>query len=229
MNYEALSALIIEESATRRSYLWQATLSEPQFAKVKGVKSLEEAIRQLTESKRFDVILLSNSFSRSTLAKFITQAKESAGGKESAFILVLPDDDQTREKIALTMKDGMDGFLFTPFSVSSLKEVARIASNVKQKFETAKRKASLLILLPEISHNLDLIALAKTKNKSSPDKEKELERLSTNLKEIALGFRDIYLDILSEICEKAPPREIPLYKGASERVKALINKKKKSN
>ena len=57
-NYITFSALIVEESAIKRSYLWQVTLSEPQFVKVKGMKSLEKAITHLEDSNYFDIILL---------------------------------------------------------------------------------------------------------------------------------------------------------------------------
>ncbi len=224
MSYEAFSALIVEASPTKRSYLWQATLSEPSFGRVKGMKSLEEALAHLQEGNKFHVLLLSKAFSRKQLSTFITNAKNSSGGKESAYVLVLSDDDQTRETVALSMNDGMDGFLFSPFSVDSLKEVARIAASIKLKFETEKRKASLRIIIPEVTQALDDLALSKIKNKSGGEKEKSLKNKVKNLKEVAYDFREIYIDMLAEICAQAEPRKIPAYEGASERVKAMMDK-----
>ena len=226
MAYEAFSALIVEASPTKRSYLWQATLSEPQFGRVKGIKSLEEAICHLEDGNKFDVLLLSNSHSRLQLKNFILKGKESSGGKEAAYVLVLPEDDEIRETIALTMKDGMDGFLFSPFSVNSLKEVAKIAAAVKHKFESERAVASLKLLLPDVTQALDALAFQKIKSKDCSEKEKEFKRVSANLREVALGFRELYVDQLTEICERAKPRQLPSYKGASERVKALIGSKK---
>ena len=224
MSYDAFSALIIEASPSKRSYLWQATLSEPSFGRVKGMKTLEESLAHLQEGNVFNVLLLSNSFSRTQLANFISKAKESSGGKEAAYVLVLPEDDQTRETVALTMKDGMDGFLFSPFSVSSLKEVAKIAASVKLKFETEKRKASLMLLLPEVSLSLDALAAQKIKGKDFADKDKVFKAQAANLKDVAYDFRDLYIDMLMQVCERAKPRQLPSYKGASQRVKAMLNR-----
>lgn len=225
-SYNAYTALIIEPSASKRSYLWQATLSEPSFARVKGIKSLEEGLMHLQEGNVFNVVLLPSCFNRGQLATFIAKSKESYGGKEAAYVLVLPEDDQVREKIALTIKDGMDGFLFSPFSVNSLKEVANIAASVKLKFETEKRKASLQLLLPDFLLSIDNLALAHLKKKETSDKNKIVKQHANNLKEIATDFRDLYLDILMQECEKAKPRQLPAYKGASKRVKQMLEKSK---
>lgn len=230
-SYTTFSALIIEPSASKRSYLWQATLSEPSFSRVKGIKSLEEAIFHLQEGNAFNVILLSNTFKRQQIASFIEKSKASSGGKEAAYVLVLPEDDQIRETIALTIKDGVDGFLFSPFSVNSLKEVANIAASVKLKFETEKRKASLLLILPDLTKALDSLSLLRLKGKDFSEKEKVFKTQANNLKEIAFDFRDLYIDLLIDECSHCKPRELPAYKGASKRVKELLdrsNKKKKT-
>lgn len=222
--YERLSALIVEPNASKRGYLWQATLHEPQFCKVKGLKTLEDAL-SILGGNNFDVILISSSFSKDRVATFVSSSRMIAGGREAAYVTVVPAEEQTKENIALNLLDGLDGFLFIPFSVSSLKEVAKIAGRVKKKFEGEKKKAALKLLLPDLSKAVDNFAVSRMikSNLEIEMKENLLEAFGS-VKNIAIEFRSDYIDILTEFLESAPPRTLPAYKGASERVKQMYEK-----
>lgn len=222
--YERLSALIVEPNASKRGYLWQATLHEPQFYRVKGLKSLEETLVFLG-SNVSDVLLISSCFPKSKVASFVEQARTLSGGREAAYVTVVPAEEQTKENIALNLMDGLDGFLFIPFSVSSLKEVAKIAGRVKKKFEGEKKKAALKLLLPDLSKAVDNFAVSRMikSNLEIEMKENLLEAFGA-VKNIAIEFRGDYIDILTEFLESAPPRTLPAYRGASERVKQMYEK-----
>ncbi len=222
--YERLSALIIEPNASKRSYLWQATLSEPQFSRVKGMKSLGDTLAFLAE-RSIDVILISACFSKNKVVEFIEHARALQGGKESAYVSVVPTAEQTNENIAMDLLGGLDGFLFVPFSVHSLKQVAKIASRVKKRFEADKKKAALTLLIPPLAKCLDNYAVATMiQSKMTIEKKEELLESFGSVRSIALEFRDDYINILTEQFENCPPRTLPTYEGASERVRMMYEK-----
>ncbi len=228
MSIEYLSALVIEPNSTKRGYLWQATRSEPRFYRVNGTKSLPDALEILKEGKKFDVILLPGHEENKSLEHFLLEAKKTTGGIESAYVIVTTAGEKDRERIANFLLSGFDGFLFSPYSVNNLKDVAVIAAKVKRKFESQRKKAALQILLPSISQSLDNYALAlQNKSTNLEEKKKEFKDSVEPIEEIALEFPIEYLDLITEIFETASPREIPSYRGASQRVKAKLSNKKK--
>lgn len=228
MSIEYLSALVIEPNSTKRGYLWQATRSEPRFYRVNGTKSLQDALELINDGRKFDVILLPGHEDNITLENFLLAAKNTAGGLEAAYVIVTTAGEKDRERIATFLIAGFDGFLFSPYSVNNLKDVAIIAAKVKRKFESQRKKAALQILLPSISQTLDSYALARqTSTTNMDEKKKEFIDSVSPIEAIALEYPIEYLELITQIFDAAPPRVLPSYSGASQRVKAKLSGKKK--
>ena len=220
-----LRALIIETNPTVRGYLWQATLAEPSFHNVKAVKTLDQALKQMCEGKVYDCVLMSGSIDREKTGAFVQKAKESPGGSEAAFVVVVPMSDQNRENIAVNILEGSDGFLFSPFSVASLREVAAIAMRVKRERARSKKQAALQLVMTDVSEILDSLTLAMFCGQPTDRYRRELKQATAALPRLVGEDTDIYYDALSDAFDQAVPRPKVEYSGASERVKQMLTKK----
>lgn len=220
------SAIVIEPLDAKRGYLHQAILSDPNFRKLKGLRNIDEALKVLRGGAPFDVILISASFKSERIKYFITEAKLTPSGKEAAYIIITPASVQNRENIAKGMLDGSDGFLFVPFSVESMTEVAKIANAVSLKFEEERKKAALRILLPNITEALDSLATLAIEGENLAAGRARLKKAMAPVLPIRAELPDEYFDQLSSFCEKCHPRVISKYKTASKRVQAMLEKKK---
>lgn len=224
MTRSQFNALIIEPNATVRGYLWQATLASPHFHRVKAVSKIESAIHRLEEHP-FDCVLISSNYSREEIAGFISAAKVTQGGKESAYIWVLKALHQRSENIAAGLLGGMDGFLLEPFSADSLKQVATVAAKVKREFERQRTEAALRIIVSDIMKTLDAFALAQMTGQEITRTKREFAKSIESLKNVAEADRDLYFKVALELFETAAPRPSIGYKGASKRIKQRLTKK----
>ncbi len=221
---EMLDALIIDSNPLSRGFLWQATLAESHFRRVKAVSTLQAALDQLG-NHQFDVILIPSTIDVEDVKRFVSEARQSIGGKESAFVVVLKVPDQTTEKIATGIMDGTDGFLFEPFSVESLKQVAAIASRVKGEHERQRREAATKLLITDLMRRLDEFALAVQADKGAmihSKERREFLKSSATLKKFRANDLGLYHQLAPEMFEAALPRLV-VYKGASRRLKKKLN------
>lgn len=218
--------LIIEPDNQKLGYLYQAVRAEADFVSVKSFRNIESSIQFLRSTERVDVVLISLDFSQYVISHFIEAAKESRAGREAAYVLLSPTDQDARENVAISMMEGMDGVLFSPFSVHSVKEVARIAEQVRKKFDDQRKKAAMMLLLPNMTTALDDVAKAIYDGVNvTPSKKKlmqSVERISPLRKEML----DEYYTNLFTICEGSRPRSSDgiQYTGASSRLRKKLNK-----
>lgn len=221
---EMLDALIIDSNPLSRGFLWQATLAESHFRQVKAVSTLTVALTQL-DDRVFDVILIPSNAPIDEVKQFVTDAKQKNGGKEAAYIVVLKVPDQTTEKIAAGIMDGTDGFLFEPFSVDSLKQVAAVASRIKGEHERRRKEAAMKLVIGDLIKALDEYSAAVSNDKGAFQNSRErkaFHKASATLKKFRGNDVGIYLDLAPPMFEAAPPR-IKFYKGASRRLQKKLN------
>lgn len=218
-------ALIVDPNPFSRGNLWQATLYEPNFRSVKAVSGLSEALAQLQNGNRFHVLLITSEFPSSDIKTFIPDAKRTDSGKEAAYVLVLKKKDQDAENVATSIVDGTDGLLLEPYSVHSLKQVAAIAARVKGEHERERARAAISLMLHDIIPKLDAYAEAKRKQQEPGSSYKDLKRLGAGLKKIVKEHQSAYAEVAHDVFQTASPRQTKSkYKGASKRVKQLVEK-----
>jgi response regulator RpfG family c-di-GMP phosphodiesterase len=215
----SLQALIIDPNPTSRGYLWQATLAEVNFQRVKAYSKFDTALNYLQEGAKYDVLLITSQFPKDEIARFVEQAKLSEGGKEAAYVVVLKAAHQNTENIATSMMEGVDGFLFEPFSVQSLRQVAAIAARVKSEFEKQRRRAAISLYVIDVMKALDDYALALFSDTDVVAKNKLFLKSVLPFRKMGPEDLAVYYDVVGEIFEKARPRPPISYKGASLRVR----------
>ena len=212
-------AMIIDPDPTSRGYLWQATLAEVSFHKVKAFSKPDTAVAHLAQGAKFDVMLITSGFGRDDIINFIREAKQTEGGKEAAYIWVLKTVHQTTDNIAFGLIDGTDGFLLEPFSVDSLQQVAAIAARVRKEYDRQRKKVALTLVVKEIMNALDEYALARVTKKGIAAATHEFKKASEVLRKLEQDDLEIYHEVACEMFEKGIPRPPIAYRGASTRVK----------
>lgn len=220
--------IVIEPNSFKQAYLYQAIRSEPSFIRLKGFKNIESSLKHLRSSEPADVVIVSYEFTQYVINQFIKAAKESKGGKEAAYVLFAPMDENSREHIALSMMEGMDGVLFAPFSVESVREVALVAERVRKKFEMERKKAALMLLIPNVTNAIDDVARAMIEDKNVIPAKKRLMKSLESIAPLKKDLMNDYYERLFELFDQAKPRppDNLAYMGASKRLKKKLNTNK---
>ncbi|MBP9838041.1 MAG: response regulator [Proteobacteria bacterium] len=221
-NYKPLkiNALIIDPRPESRGFLWQAILANSDFHTAKACSDTEDAIFRLTSGLKFDIVLLNSSLSTKRIAEFLPKAKETEGGRESAYVTVLKKKDQSNENVALGIMEGTDGFLLEPFSYDSLKSVAALAAKIKGEHEEKRHLAALNILIKNIIPKIDLYSEMSRKKDNTKYAKDEFLKAYASLERIAENHYDFYIKTVAAEFMKASPRikKTSSYNGASKRL-----------
>lgn len=227
---EKYDAIIIDPDLDSRMRLKQATASVHNFGKVYQLNTLKESIDRLNANEKIDIIFISYRLSEEETKSFIKQGKETPGGQDSAYILVLKPNAQDSSTIAQNIVIGADGFLFEPYSVDVLLEISSLAGKVKKERSTTREKAAIEFLVGDAVNQLDQLAYDKSM-------QTDVGRTLKKFRETAQAFKTFegtslstYFDAVISKLENAPiPKKIFSkfkYTGASSRLKRRVDARK---
>lgn len=226
MKYESL---VIDTDVNARNRLKQAMMSVFQFGSTAFVASLKEALDSLTNQRKADVVFISFRFPKEQITQFIKDAKQTKGGQDSAFVMILENTKQDSTSIAQNVLVGGDGMLFEPFSVDSLVEITNVAARVRTERAESRERAAFSFLLNDVMQQLDILASLKSRGFDVGSTHKKLRDMCAVLTTLEPRSLEIYLDLAVEAFEKAPlPKPLPksrTYSGASSRIKKILEKK----
>lgn len=226
MKYDSL---VIDTDVSARNRLKQAMMSLIQFGSTAFVGTLKEAVDNLANNRKSDVVFISFRFPKEQITQFIKDAKLTKGGQDSAFVMILENAKQDSSSVAQNVLVGADGMLFEPFSVDSLVEITNVAARVRAERSDARERAALSFLLHDITQQLDVLASLKSRGFDVGSTHKKLRDMCAVLTTLEPRSVQIYLELAIEAFENAPlPKELPKgrnYSGASTRIKKLLEKK----
>lgn len=227
---EKYATIIVDSDLNRRMRLRQATSIVPLFGEVVTVAHLKEVISRLEGDRHWDLVFTSSHFPQSEIDEFVKHAKQTKQGQDAAYVLLLGVDKQgNSSELAKNIMNGLDGFLLEPYSVDSLVDITRLAARVKGERRAAREKAALNLLLGKITNQLDLVAYTRKMGIEHGQSYKTLRELCTDLAGLSPESHKLYLELAVEAFTKAPlPRRVfkaEAYKGASSRVKQLMEKR----
>jgi CheY-like chemotaxis protein len=221
--FEQFSALIIDNRAQARAYLWEAILADPHFSRVSAVKELEEAQALFFDRFQADVVLLSSGFDSKKIRNFIEAIRTTEGGKEVAIVSVVRAVDQENSSLGQFLADGADGFLLVPFSVVSVGQVAEIAKRVKHEFDRKRRGAAATLLSIDLLGKFD--ALSRKFFMTGDIKGKAYESfaaLSDQIRDVIQGETDIAAEAVRARLRATEAPRVTLYQGPSQRLKKKL-------
>ena len=226
MKYESL---VIDTDVNARNRLKQAMMSVFQFGSTAFVATLKEALDNLANHRKADVVFISFRYPKEQITQFIKEAKLSKGGQDSAFVMILENTKQDSSSVAQNVLVGGDGMLFEPFSVDSLVEITNVAARVRAERAESRERAALSFLLHDITQQLDVLASLKSRGFDVGGTHKKLRDLCAVISTLEPNSLKIYLELAVEVFENAPlPRELPksrTYSGASSRIKKRLEQK----
>lgn len=213
-------ALIVDNAAASRSYLWEAVLADPHFRNVTASKALDEAQAMFLGQFETDVVLISSSFDIERMKLFIESIRQTEGGREAAMVAIVRPTEQENASLGRLLALGVDGFILTPFSVHSVGEVAEIAKRVKREFDRRRKRAAarllsvdLLLTFDDANRKLFMVGNSQGKLRET------LKEIHAQIEEIVTGEPDLGFEAVREQARGMEAPRKSLYQGPSQRLK----------
>lgn len=223
------NCVIVDPDMNSRMRLKQATTPIAEFGSVMPLSSFLEASGHLNGEREIHVVFVSARFASNDLQQFITQARQSKQGQDSAYVIVLKSSQEGNSEVSGAMMLGGDGVLCEPYSVDSLLEITLLAARVRKERSDARERIAINMIVKDLISQLDLVACLKANDCELGLSIKKLKDLGEVIKGMTPESRVIYY----EMCEKAfidaplPPRALAVkkYGGVSSRVKKKMDAK----
>jgi DNA-binding NarL/FixJ family response regulator len=202
-------ALIIDPDPASRMRLKQATANCADFRQVKLANSLYNALQDLKERVSCNIIYISQAFEPGHSAEFVRQARETKTGQYCAYIMIVDGRRQTRTAISSNISQGMDGFLFQPFSVDALRETTQIAAKVRGKSSAQRNGASKHLLLDSIVPSIERLNDLFLEGKKLDFVKADLKALTRALSDSCSENPESYYQALINLFENVEAPELP--------------------
>lgn len=231
MNYRppSLGVYIVDSDVEKKLRLKQATTPVQLFKQTVLFNNLEEALNKIEVDDGGDIIFISTRFPEKDISTFISKAKQTRRGQDSTFVMVLGAKDSQSPKLPEYMLLGIDSFLFEPYSVDGLVDTAHLAIKIKGERKEAREKMAITVMVKDIAKQIDSLAITNKLGLKSSKIAGRLESLGASLKRLPPESMQVYFNVLLEEMMNAPLPErmaqMESYKGASTRVKKVIEKK----
>jgi len=233
MQCAKFNAIVVDPDHKTRMQLRHAISSVERFDKVCQLGLLSEAINKIETEGLCDVVFISYQYDTEEASRFISRAKTNIRGRDSAYVLICREEDQKSSFISSRVLQGIDAFLFEPYSVDSLVEIVLLAEKVKKERAMAREVATIEFLMTEVMNQIDLIAYASARGRQTERYRAEMTKSSEVIKALKGDSRDRYYSVAAEMFIKAPnPKRIyqrRKYIGASKRVQRSLEAKEKDN
>ena len=225
-----LQAMIVDSILDSRMKLKQATTSCNLFSTVTQIGSLSDAQAKLSlGGDHWDVVFVSCHFDESEALSFVAQAKENQAGQDAAYILVLQAKEEGTAGLAQRLLQGVDGFLYEPYSINSLTEITQLAARVRKERREAREKIAMTLLVADIINQLDMVSYIKKAGYETTRSMQKFRELCAGLKNFAPESHELCQEIVLRLFTEAPPprrmMQVKQYKGASHRVRQNMEKK----
>ncbi len=222
------NALVVDPEVEERMRLKQAAVSVYHFNDVYLLPDLRSALERLQSQARYDVVFVSQNFSEVEITDFIKRGKLAAGGNDAAYVLLLHAAEDESAKVAAGVMLGADGVLMEPYSVDSLVEITQLAARVKRENTLARERAAITFLVKDIIKQIDRLAAIRACNFDVGRVLKQLREMCSVFRNFDEDSEKVYFEIMIDLfenCPVPPPSPFIRYKGASQRVKKMMEKK----
>lgn len=200
-----LSGLIIEADLEKRSRCTQAARVNNIFRKIQAIAHPRDFEARVGEGQAFDVIFIGGGISSETIIDLVRIAKERS--EDCACIRISSGHEQDATALASTMVCGIDGFLYEPFSVDGLAQVAEVAQELKRVNQERRIKATIKLIVVEILNTVDDVSVGRSAGRPTPNSSATLARLSDAISRLGPEALPFYYE---ELIEKSADRIVPL-------------------
>jgi len=205
MSLFELSGLVIEADSEKRSRLSQAARANNCFKKISAVAQPRDFEARVGEGHVFDLVFIGCSVRPENIDEVIRVSKEHS--EDCACILLANGHEQDAISLASTMISGIDGFLYEPFSVEGLVQVAEVARELKRVNQERRIKATVELLVVDLLNSLDDVFIGRVAGRPTPNSSGMLVKLSETLQQLGPEALPVYFE---ELIEKSADRMVPL-------------------
>ena len=184
----------------------------------------KEGLARIESNDPFDLVFVSSCFDPDTVYRFVSEAKATQHGKNSAYILMVRVKEQESSFIVNNIMHGIDGFVLEPLSVDTFIEVVKAArEKVKEgpvELDQGGKKALVRFLIGDAIQQIDMAAFRLAVGNSPGYALKDLKETAAKISNIMHESLDEYFDLLTEAMGNLPPPAI---------IKNRVTAKKDSN
>lgn len=223
------NALIVDPDIQARMRLKTATAAVGNFGLVAQHGELKQGLSALSAEPGTDVVFISTRFSRDEVTEFVKTARGVRNSQDCAYVLLLSQGKQEASLIACGVLEGLDGFLFEPYSAESLLEITRIAATVKSERSRVREQVALRLLLREAMAQIDLVAQLRKAGSGAAISARALQETCGVLRTLEADSLATYFEVALEEFEKvSPPKSTKsdkIYTGASKRARAIAEER----
>lgn len=221
MNFFELLGIVIETDSEKRSRCAEAARANNAFKKISAIAHPREFESRIGEGQVFDVVFIGCSVRPGIVNEVIRVAKNHS--EDCACILVSSGHEQDLVLLAPTILGGIDGFLYEPFSVDGLAQVAEVAQELKRVNQERRIKGSIRLLMPDIFNNIDDVAAGRAAGRPTPNSLGTLLKSRETIEQLGPDALSFYFH---ELIERAMERMAPI---ASTAAKGALSKRKDRN
>lgn len=238
MSTQLYDIVVIDESNDRRMRLKAATSSAGIFGDVTLCRDFRVGLDKLKEGRDRVIVFVASGVSETSITTFTKKAKETAKGRDSAYILILDSSSSSNAAIAGSVLEGVDGVLLEPFSVESLLETTKVASTIYLQRRREREESAISCIIQNVLKNVDDVSSLKARGLSPGEKMRELKDSKEIIHSISNGLKQFYYSQIIEQSQLAQvPAELKAFwnnqatqeEKALERLKAKLEKQGKDS
>lgn len=167
--------------------------------------SLADAKDRLFGGSMFHALYLSDRFEDEVIREFVTGAKGSKGGADSAYMLTLDSGADEEFDPKYIIECGIDGFIKGPVQSAVLAGSIEKARQIHNKRQSERQKAGIDVLIAGILKNIDEAASKLSAAESISNETKNLRGINRMLRSLPADLQSIYFSKLIDRAESSPP------------------------
>jgi hypothetical protein len=222
-----IDGVIVDPDSKSRHALRASTNAVVNFRKVSPTTHLEEALTTIKSLDFCDFVLLSSSFGFDEIFHFMERSKTTIKGAEATYIVVVKSADKNERLLAEALIKGIHGFLFEPYSVDGLQEIANLSDKVRNDHADKRKKAAIRLLISNIIREFDKMSAYLKRGFNVDRARKKFYEACEGLRAIDDGAYSSYLDIAIGMFDSTIPPKLgsDSYVGVSHRVRQRLERK----
>jgi DNA-binding NtrC family response regulator len=205
MVFYDLSGLVIEAESERRARCSQAARENNSFKRISAISNPREFSVRISQGQVYDVVFIGCSVRVEHINDVVRVAK--AHSEDCTCILVAGAHQQDALTLASTIMGGVDGFLYEPFSVDGLNQVAKIAQELKRVNNERRIKASIQLIIGEMLDTVDDLSFGKLAARRNSDSSGILGKLISTIQQFGNDSMPFYYE---ELVERSSERRVPI-------------------
>ena len=198
--------IVIDADPDKRMRFKAISHASGMFDELILVPDFRTALSRLSRGRERIVIFVGEDTSPDALPRFIQEAKASACGQDSAYVLsVKPHHTDDRTIAGATLK-GMDSILAEPFSVDGLTSVTSLAATVHAGRRKARLQAAMKLLAKSTLDRIDQVSTAKALEREPGEAARELRLCHDEIRALE---PELIAFFVGEILEQSEHRPVP--------------------